>query len=313
MPKSKRPILEGDDDGEHYPWKVVKSTGGKAHVFYGEGGHDMFKLSKKDQKNTPTQELVLQRIREHRQQKRLRDRQQDDEEGGGGKKAKGTRLAAEAAAVTSGAESSMSPSGSKEDRRVQTPFPHLSTPGEPGHDYDAERRSAAENREHRRIVNDFRWVYIDAATAMVEVIPVVKCRARHAATFIAPKAKATYALPWRGLKSASEGAKWHFSRLCGILCSKKIPADAGPPPHFKKKVHFVTKRVRIWAFLAKLSSQPSLRALCALNEARKGEHAFFQVNKKWCCRKCRLAHTVLRSGGLAGVGSDAKNAAGLGF
>ena len=118
----------------------------------------------------------------------------------------------------------MSPSGSKEDRRVQTPFPHLSTPGEPGHDYDTERRSAAENREHRRIVNDFRWVYIDAATAMVEVIPVVKCRARHAATFIAPKAKATYALPWRGLKSASEGAKWHFSRLCGILCSKKLPS-----------------------------------------------------------------------------------------
>ena len=74
---------------------------------------------------------------------------------GGGKTAKWTRLAAKAAAVTSGAESSMSPSGSKEDRRVQTTFPHLSTPGRLDRDYDAERRSADERREHRRMAEGF--------------------------------------------------------------------------------------------------------------------------------------------------------------
>ena len=79
----------------------------------------------------------------------------DDEGRGGGKTAKWTRLAVEAAAVTSGAESSMSPSGSKEDRRVQTTFPHLSTPGRPDRDFDAERRSADERREHRRMAEGF--------------------------------------------------------------------------------------------------------------------------------------------------------------
>jgi len=49
----------------------------------------------------------------------------------------------------------MSPSGSKEDRRVQTTFPHLSTPGHPDRDYDAEWQSADERREHRRMAEGF--------------------------------------------------------------------------------------------------------------------------------------------------------------
>ena len=142
MGKQKRPVLEGEDDGEGHSWKVLKANGGAVDVYYGKGGHAKFQLKKADKKTAPTEELVLQRIAEHRDAKRKQ--QDDDEGGGGGKKAKGTRLAAEAAAVTSEAESSMSPSGSKEDRRKQTTFPHLSTPGRPDRDYDAERRSAAE-------------------------------------------------------------------------------------------------------------------------------------------------------------------------
>jgi len=148
----KRPLLQGDDGGDGHSWKVVKAQ--KAvNVFYGEGFHSTFRLKKEDQKTAPTEQLVLQRIAEHRDAKRKQ--QDDDEGGGGGKKAKGSRLAAEAAAVTSEAESSMSPSGSKEDRRVQTTFPHLSTPGRPDRDYDAERRSADERREHRRMAEGF--------------------------------------------------------------------------------------------------------------------------------------------------------------
>ena len=156
MPPKKRPLLQGDNDGEGYPWKLVKASGAAgAHVFYGSDGRSMFKLKKGDQKAEPSEQrqVVLQRIAEHRDAKR---KQQDDDEGrGGGKTAKWTRLAAEAAAVPSGAESSMSPSGSKEDRRVQTPFPHLSTPGRPDRDYEAERRSAAERREHRWMAEVF--------------------------------------------------------------------------------------------------------------------------------------------------------------
>ena len=153
MGKQKRPVLEGEDDGEGHSWKVLKANGGVVDVYYGEGGHAKFQLKKADKKTAPTEELVLQRIAEHRDAKRKQ--QDDDEGGGGGKKAKGTRLAAEAAAVTSEAESSMSPSGSKEDRRVQRTFPDLSTPGRPDRDYDAERRSAAERREHRRMAEGF--------------------------------------------------------------------------------------------------------------------------------------------------------------
>ena len=98
--------------------------------------------------------LVLQRIREHREQKR----QADDDGGGGGKKAKGARLSVEAALITSEAESSMTPSGSKGDRRAQRDFPSLQTAGRPERDYEAERRSAAENREHRRMAEGFRRV-----------------------------------------------------------------------------------------------------------------------------------------------------------
>ena len=152
MGKQKRPVLEGEDDGEGHSWKVLKANGGAVDVYYGKGGHAKFQLKKAD-KTAPTEQLVLQRIAEHRDAKRKQ--QDDDEGGGGGKKAKGSRLAAEAAAVTSEAESSMSPSGSKEDRRVQTTFPHLSTPGRLDRDYDAERRSADERREHRRMAEGF--------------------------------------------------------------------------------------------------------------------------------------------------------------
>ena len=145
MGKQKRPVLEGEDDGEGHSWKVLKANGGAVDVYYGKGGHAKFQLKKADKKTAPTEELVLQRIAEHRDAKRKQ--QDDDEGGGGGKKAKGSRLAAEAAAVTSEAESSMSPSGSKEDSRGQTTFPHLSTPGRLDRDYDAERRSADERRE----------------------------------------------------------------------------------------------------------------------------------------------------------------------
>jgi hypothetical protein len=153
MPFVKRSVLEGGDDGEGHPWKVVKDKGAAIFVMYGKGWHATFRLKKDDQKTAPTEQLVLQRIAEHRDTKRKQ--QDDDEGGGGGKKAKGSRFAVEAAAVTSEAESSMSPSGSKEDRRVQTTFPHLSTPGRLDRDYDAERRSADERREHRRMAEGF--------------------------------------------------------------------------------------------------------------------------------------------------------------
>ena len=147
----KRPLLQGDDGGDGHSWKVVKAQ--KAvNVFYGEGFNSTFMLKKEDQTTAPTEQLVLQRIAEHRDAKR---KQQDDDGRGGGKTANWSRLAVDAAAVTSGAESSMSPSGSKEDRRVQTTFPHLSTPGHPDRDYDAEWQSADERREHRRMAEGF--------------------------------------------------------------------------------------------------------------------------------------------------------------
>ena len=52
----------------------------------------------------------------------------------------------------------MAPSGSKGDRRAQRDFPSLQTAGRPERDYEAERRSAAENREHRRMAEGFRRV-----------------------------------------------------------------------------------------------------------------------------------------------------------
>ena len=37
MPKSKRSVMEGEDDGEGYPWKVVKDKGATIFVMYGKG------------------------------------------------------------------------------------------------------------------------------------------------------------------------------------------------------------------------------------------------------------------------------------
>ena len=153
MPPTKR-LLQGNDDGEGHRWKVLRASNNAIDVFYGRGGDSKFQLKKEDKKVPPTEQLVLQRICEHRREKR----RQRAEGGGGGKKAKGARLSAEAASVASEAESSMKPSGSKEERRVQTKFPHLHTAGRPERDYDAERRSAAENREHRKMAEGFRKI-----------------------------------------------------------------------------------------------------------------------------------------------------------
>ena len=55
MPPKKRPLLQGDNDGEGYPWKLVKASGAAgAHVFYGSDGRSMFKLKKGDQKAEPS-------------------------------------------------------------------------------------------------------------------------------------------------------------------------------------------------------------------------------------------------------------------
>ena len=73
MPKSKRSVLEGEDDGEGYPWKVVKDKGAAINVMYGKGWDATFILKKDDQK-APTEQLVLQRIAEHRDTKRRHHR-----------------------------------------------------------------------------------------------------------------------------------------------------------------------------------------------------------------------------------------------
>ena len=57
MPPKKRPLLQGDNDGEGYPWKLVKASGAAgAHVFYGSDGRSMFKLKKGDQKAEPSEQ-----------------------------------------------------------------------------------------------------------------------------------------------------------------------------------------------------------------------------------------------------------------
>ena len=61
MGKQKRPVLEGEDDGEGHSWKVLKANGGAVDVYYGKGGHAKFQLKKAD-KTAPTEQLVLQRI-----------------------------------------------------------------------------------------------------------------------------------------------------------------------------------------------------------------------------------------------------------
>ena len=35
MGKQKRPVLEGEDDGEGHSWKVLKANGGAVDVYYG--------------------------------------------------------------------------------------------------------------------------------------------------------------------------------------------------------------------------------------------------------------------------------------
>merc|ERR1711965_684124 len=102
----------------------MKSKSGEAvNVFYCRGAYSTFRLKKADQK-APTEVLVLQRISEHRAKRRQAD---EGGGGGGGKKAKGARLSVEAALITSEAESSMTPSGSKGDRRAQRDFLSLQT------------------------------------------------------------------------------------------------------------------------------------------------------------------------------------------
>ena len=155
MAPPKRPLLQGEDDGEGHTWKVLRGRDGLIDIFYGRGSASKLRLRNEDKKSTPTEELVLKRISEHRAKRRQAD---EGGGGGGGKKAKGARLSVEAAFITSEAESSMAPSGSKGDRRAQRDFPSLQTAGRPERDYKAERRSAAENREHRRMAESFRRV-----------------------------------------------------------------------------------------------------------------------------------------------------------
>ena len=46
MPFVKRSVLEGGDDGEGHPWKVVKDKGAAIFVMYGKGWHATFRLKK---------------------------------------------------------------------------------------------------------------------------------------------------------------------------------------------------------------------------------------------------------------------------
>ena len=73
--------MEGSDDGEGYRWKALKGKGDAIDVFYGRGRDSEFQLKKAD-KTAPTEQLVLQRIAEHRDAKR---KHQDDDKGGGGR------------------------------------------------------------------------------------------------------------------------------------------------------------------------------------------------------------------------------------
>ena len=61
MPPTKRPIMEGSDDGEGYRWKTLKAKDGAIDVFYGHGSASRFQLKKADKKTVPT-ELILQRM-----------------------------------------------------------------------------------------------------------------------------------------------------------------------------------------------------------------------------------------------------------
>ena len=58
------------DELEGYRWKALKGKGDAIDVFYGRGSDSKFQLKKADKKTAPTEQLVLQRIAEHRDAKR---------------------------------------------------------------------------------------------------------------------------------------------------------------------------------------------------------------------------------------------------
>ena len=59
----KRALLQGEDDGEGHKWKVLRGRGGEINVFYGRGSASKLRLRNEDKKSTPTEQLVLKRIR----------------------------------------------------------------------------------------------------------------------------------------------------------------------------------------------------------------------------------------------------------
>ena len=75
MPKTKRSVLEGDDDGEGHPWKVLKDNT-YCNVFYGVGFHEKLRMQKAE---VTSVEAVKSKIHAHREKKRLAEA-----EGGGG-------------------------------------------------------------------------------------------------------------------------------------------------------------------------------------------------------------------------------------
>ena len=70
MPQPKRALVKGDNDGEGHRWKAQKAKDGAIDVFYGQGWGSKFQLTKADKKTAPTEQLVLQRIAEHRDKRK---------------------------------------------------------------------------------------------------------------------------------------------------------------------------------------------------------------------------------------------------
>ena len=56
-------LLQGEDDGEGHTWKVLRGRGGLIDIFYGRGSASKLRLRNEDKKSTPTEQLVLKRIR----------------------------------------------------------------------------------------------------------------------------------------------------------------------------------------------------------------------------------------------------------
>ena len=66
MAPPKRPsfrVLQGEDDGEGHTWKVLRGRDGLIDIFYGRGSASKLRLRNEDKKSTPTEQLVLKRIR----------------------------------------------------------------------------------------------------------------------------------------------------------------------------------------------------------------------------------------------------------